>query len=63
LIYFLQPVKFSANKQYPNYGLYYYYEGVRQDPLKTRMTGAPVIFVPGNGGSYKQVRSLASVAY
>lgn len=56
------PVKFSANKQYPNYGLYYYYEGVRQDPLKTRMTGAPVIFVPGNGGSYKQVRSLASVA-
>jgi len=26
------------------------------------MTGAPVIFVPGNGGSYKQVRSLASVA-
>nr|XP_016937172.1 GPI inositol-deacylase [Drosophila suzukii] len=50
--------------QYPNYGLYYYYEGVRQplDPLKRRMTGAPVIFVPGNAGSYKQVRSLASVA-
>ncbi|XP_034489580.1 GPI inositol-deacylase [Drosophila innubila] len=55
-------VRFSANKQYPNYGLYYYYEGVRQDPLKSRMTGAPVIFVPGNAGSYKQVRSLASVA-
>ncbi|XP_030567744.1 GPI inositol-deacylase [Drosophila novamexicana] len=57
-------VRFSANKQFPNYGLYYYYEGVRQtlDPLKMRMTGAPVIFVPGNAGSYKQVRSLASVA-
>lgn len=27
-----------------------------------RMTGAPVIFVHGNAGSYKQVRSLASVA-
>ncbi|KAM8719873.1 hypothetical protein ACLKA7_006003 [Drosophila subpalustris] len=56
-------VRFSANKQYPNYGLYYYYEGVRQQsPLKSQMTGAPVIFVPGNAGSYKQVRSLASVA-
>lgn len=32
------------------------------DPLKTHMTGAPVIFVHGNAGSYKQVRSLASVA-
>lgn len=61
---FQQRVRFSANKQFPNYGLYYYYEGVRQtlDPLKMRMTGAPVIFVPGNAGSYKQVRSLASVA-
>ncbi|XP_030377970.1 GPI inositol-deacylase [Scaptodrosophila lebanonensis] len=58
------PVRFGANKQFPNYGLYYYYEGVRKplDPLKMRMTGAPVIFVPGNAGSYKQVRSLASVA-
>ncbi|XP_017871035.1 PREDICTED: GPI inositol-deacylase [Drosophila arizonae] len=57
-------VRFNANKLFPNYGLYYYYEGMRQplDPLKTRMTGAPVIFVPGNAGSYKQVRSLASVA-
>uniref|UniRef100_A0A8D8JES3 GPI inositol-deacylase n=1 Tax=Culex pipiens TaxID=7175 RepID=A0A8D8JES3_CULPI len=25
-------------------------------------TGAPVLFIPGNGGSYKQARSLASVA-
>ncbi|EDW00098.1 GH12040 [Drosophila grimshawi] len=57
-------VRFDANKQFPNYGLYYYYEGVRQpvDPHKMRMTGAPVIFVPGNAGSYKQARSLASVA-
>ncbi|KAH8400261.1 hypothetical protein KR215_009603 [Drosophila sulfurigaster] len=56
-------VHFAANKQFPNYGLYYYYESVRREsPLKSRMTGAPVIFVPGNAGSYKQVRSLASVA-
>lgn len=25
-------------------------------------TGSPVLFIPGNGGSYKQVRSLASVS-
>lgn len=60
----LQKVGFRDGDQYPNYALYYYYEGLRQplDPLKRRMTGAPVIFVPGNAGSYKQVRSLASVA-
>ncbi|TDG41841.1 hypothetical protein AWZ03_011731 [Drosophila navojoa] len=57
-------LQFKANNQFPNYGLYYYYEGVRQplDPNKMRMNGAPVIFVPGNAGSYKQVRSMASVA-
>lgn len=27
-----------------------------------QFTGAPVIFVPGNSGSYKQARSFASVA-
>lgn len=27
-----------------------------------QFNGAPVIFVPGNGGSYKQARSFASVA-
>ncbi|XP_068159062.1 LOW QUALITY PROTEIN: GPI inositol-deacylase [Drosophila tropicalis] len=55
----------KESELYPNYGFYYYYEGARQqpvDPLKKRMTGAPVIFVPGNAGSHKQVRSLASVA-
>ncbi|KAH8281325.1 hypothetical protein KR018_009619 [Drosophila ironensis] len=60
----LQRVRVEGEAEYPNYGLYYYYEGVRQplDPLKRRMTGAPVLFVPGNAGSHKQVRSLASVA-
>lgn len=27
-----------------------------------QFNGAPVIFVPGNSGSYKQARSFASVA-
>ncbi|KAH8240523.1 hypothetical protein KR038_002336 [Drosophila bunnanda] len=58
------PVGVKNGERYPNYGLYYYYEGLRQpvDPLKRKMTGAPVIFIPGNAGSYKQVRSLGSVA-
>jgi len=59
----LQKVGVKDGDQYPNYGLYYYYEGVRQplDPLKRRMTGAPVIFVPGNAGSYKQVRQQTTI--
>lgn len=27
------------------------------------MKGNPVVFIPGNAGSYKQVRSLASIGY
>ncbi|SPP89629.1 GPI inositol-deacylase isoform X1 [Drosophila guanche] len=57
-------VRTKNGELFPNYRLFYYYEEVRDpaDPLTRRMTGAPVIFVPGNSGSYKQVRSLASVA-
>ncbi|XP_022219745.2 GPI inositol-deacylase isoform X2 [Drosophila obscura] len=57
-------VRIKNGELFPNYRLFYYYEGLGDpvDPLTRRMTGAPVIFVPGNSGSYKQVRSLASVA-
>ncbi|XP_037823045.1 GPI inositol-deacylase [Lucilia sericata] len=56
-------VTFDENKQYNHYGLYYYYEGrLQKDVNNLVLNGAPVIFVPGNAGSYKQVRSLASVA-
>lgn len=45
------------------YGLYLYHEGWKQidfeDHLKN-LDGVPVLFIPGNGGSYKQVRSLAA---
>ncbi|KAF2860451.1 GPI inositol-deacylase-like protein [Piedraia hortae CBS 480.64] len=42
------------------YSLYLYREGgVDQD---TRVKGVPVIFVPGNAGSYKQVRPIAAEA-
>jgi len=36
------------------YGLYYYNEGNDIVDLKA-LNGAPVLFVPGNGGSYAQV--------
>ncbi|XP_061388136.1 GPI inositol-deacylase [Musca vetustissima] len=56
-------VSFDENSEFPHYGLFYYYEGrILQDVNKMELKGAPVIFVPGNAGSYKQVRSLASVA-
>ncbi|CAO2653726.1 Nn.00g031370.m01.CDS01 [Neocucurbitaria sp. VM-36] len=42
------------------YSLYLYREGgIDED---SRVKGVPVLFIPGNAGSYKQVRSLASEA-
>ncbi|KAF2135520.1 uncharacterized protein K452DRAFT_239236 [Aplosporella prunicola CBS 121167] len=42
------------------YSLYLYREGgIDED---TRVKGVPVLFIPGNAGSYKQVRSLAAEA-
>ncbi|KAM7350071.1 GPI inositol-deacylase [Cochliomyia hominivorax] len=56
-------VIFKDNEKFPHYGLYYYYEGnLQRDVNNLYLNGAPVIFIPGNAGSYKQVRSLASVA-
>jgi len=48
---------------FPKYGLYVYGEGKSAGYLeKGKYSGIPVLFIPGNSGSYKQVRSLASVA-
>ncbi|XP_068186136.1 GPI inositol-deacylase isoform X2 [Antennarius striatus] len=50
-------------RQYPAYGLYLYGEGLyAQETRALKLTGAPVLFLPGNAGSYKQARSLGSVA-
>uniref|UniRef100_A0A3Q1I2Y5 GPI inositol-deacylase n=1 Tax=Anabas testudineus TaxID=64144 RepID=A0A3Q1I2Y5_ANATE len=50
-------------RQYPAYGLYLYGEGLyAQETRELKLTGAPVLFLPGNAGSYKQARSLGSVA-
>ncbi|XVF57876.1 hypothetical protein PTKIN_Ptkin07bG0017800 [Pterospermum kingtungense] len=45
------------------YGLYLYHEGWKKIDFKERLknlNGIPVLFIPGNGGSYKQVRSVAA---
>ncbi|XP_059199489.1 GPI inositol-deacylase [Centropristis striata] len=48
---------------YPAYGLYLYGEGAyAQETRALKLTGAPVLFLPGNAGSYKQARSVGSVA-
>ncbi|XP_024625207.1 uncharacterized protein [Medicago truncatula] len=45
------------------YGLYLYHEGWKKIDYREhvkKLSGVPVLFIPGNGGSYKQVRSLAA---
>ncbi|XP_064166223.1 GPI inositol-deacylase isoform X2 [Anguilla rostrata] len=50
-------------QRYPGYGLYLYGEGLyAQETRGLKLSGAPVLFLPGNAGSYKQARSLGSVA-
>lgn len=44
------------------YGLYLYHEGWRKIDFKEhikKLSGVPVLFIPGNGGSYKQARSFS----
>ena len=56
-------LKESISHQFPRYGLYMYGEGSYADKLRrSGPTGIPVLFIPGNAGSHRQVRSLASVA-
>uniref|UniRef100_A0A6B2ED42 GPI inositol-deacylase n=1 Tax=Phlebotomus kandelakii TaxID=1109342 RepID=A0A6B2ED42_9DIPT len=56
-------INFRENKRFPKYNLYGYAEGHLTEVARNGdWNGAPVLFIPGNGGSYKQARSLASVA-
>ena len=54
----------GVGERFPKYGLYAYGEGdtMVKRLVRGRFSGIPVLFVPGNSGSHKQVRSLASVA-
>ncbi|XP_060113371.1 GPI inositol-deacylase [Heteronotia binoei] len=50
-------------RRYPAYELYLYGEGsYAEENRNLVLTGIPVLFLPGNAGSYKQVRSLGSIA-
>ncbi|KAK1566761.1 hypothetical protein Q3G72_003914 [Acer saccharum] len=57
------PISSTESVSSAKYALYLYHEGWRKidfkDHLK-QLNGVPVLFIPGNGGSYKQVRSLAA---
>lgn len=53
----------KADAEYGRYGLYAYSEGrLTEKARKMYFDGIPVLFIPGNAGSHKQVRSLASIA-
>ncbi|XP_046987741.1 GPI inositol-deacylase [Schistocerca americana] len=53
----------NVTKKYSRYGLYAYGEGQFTEKLRHMIfNGVPVLFIPGNSGSHKQVRSLASVS-
>ncbi|XP_076459626.1 GPI inositol-deacylase-like [Babylonia areolata] len=57
------PLDNSITHQFPNYRLYVYGEGdYARQISKMEFSGIPVLFLPGNAGSYRQVRSLGSVS-
>ncbi|KAK4778577.1 hypothetical protein SAY86_006105 [Trapa natans] len=57
------PISMPESLSPGKYGLYLYHEGWKKidfaEHIK-KLSGVPVLFIPGNGGSYKQVRSLAA---
>lgn len=47
---------------YPAYGLYLYGEGLyAQETRALKLAGVPVLFLPGNAGSFKQGISMKSM--
>ncbi|KAK3737552.1 hypothetical protein QZH41_006055 [Actinostola sp. cb2023] len=63
-VYVKVPLFKGVSKDFPRYSLYYYGEGSQPEVERDlqRVRGIPVLFIPGNAGSHKQARSLASVA-
>ncbi|XP_026469702.1 GPI inositol-deacylase-like [Ctenocephalides felis] len=56
-------INVSNAQKYEKYNLYAYSEGRLTGKARNmHFDGIPVLFIPGNAGSYKQVRSLASVS-
>ncbi|XP_033630467.1 GPI inositol-deacylase-like [Asterias rubens] len=53
----------KIKQRFPQYSLLLYGEGdYIQQSRGFKLKGIPVLFIPGNAGSYRQVRSLGSVA-
>ncbi|XP_075036065.1 GPI inositol-deacylase [Mixophyes fleayi] len=53
----------KVSRLFPAYELYLYGEGIYAEENKNlSLSGIPVLFLPGNAGSYKQARSIASIA-
>ncbi|KAK4795000.1 hypothetical protein SAY86_012994 [Trapa natans] len=60
------PISTPENASPGKYGLYLYYEGQKKinfHEYLMKLNGVPVLFIPGNAGSYKQVRSLAAESH
>lgn len=54
------PISSSESVAPVKYGLYLYHEGWKRIDFKEhlkKLNGVPVLFIPGNRGSYKQARS------
>ncbi|MED6149474.1 hypothetical protein PIB30_062833 [Stylosanthes scabra] len=54
------PITSSESVSPAKYALYLYHEGWKKIDYKDhlrKLSGVPVLFIPGNGGSYKQARS------
>ena len=57
------PQYINLTSNHPKYSLYAYSEGKLSEKVaKGQFSGIPVLFVPGNAGSFRQVRSMASIA-
>lgn len=54
------PISSPGGSSSAKYGVYLYHEGWKKIDFKEhlkKLSGVPVLFIPGNGGSYKQARS------
>ena len=57
------PLDDITEREFPKYSLMLYGEGQHAEDLRSSgPSGIPVLFIPGNAGSHKQVRSLGSVS-
>ncbi|CAK9226433.1 unnamed protein product [Sphagnum troendelagicum] len=57
------PATTASSSSKEKYGLYLYHEGWKKIDYQlhlVKLSGVPVLFIPGNGGSYKQMRSIAA---